>query len=101
MWGGGGGGGGVGGIGSLGLMDTNYCFCSGLTMRSCCVAWRTMSRYLQWSRTMQKKIMYTCMCNWVPMLCNGKKSVGENNKKFKKEHSLTPYTKINGLKTNA
>ena len=33
-------------------MDANYCFWNGLTMRSCCVALRTMSRYLQWSMTM-------------------------------------------------
>ena len=40
----------VGGIGSLGLMVANYCFWNGLTMRSCCVALRTMSRYLQWEK---------------------------------------------------
>ena len=32
--------------GSLGLMDANYCFHNGLTMRSCCVALRTVSSYL-------------------------------------------------------
>ena len=37
----------VGGIGNLGLMDANYCFWNGLTMRACCVALSTMSRYLQ------------------------------------------------------
>ena len=47
---------GVGGIGSLGLTDANYCFCNGLIMRSCCVALRTMSRYLQHSMTMGEKI---------------------------------------------
>ena len=41
---------GVGWMGSLGLMDANYCFWNGLTMRSCCVALRTMSRYLQWEK---------------------------------------------------
>ena len=51
---------GVGGIGSLGLMDANYCFWNGLTMRSCCVALRTMSRYLQRSTTMGEK-NYVCM----------------------------------------
>ena len=51
---------GVGWIGSLGLKDANYCFWNGLTMRSCCVALRTMSRYLQHS-TMGEKYMYTCM----------------------------------------
>ena len=60
-------------IGSLGLMDANYCIWNGLTMRSCCVALRTMSRYLQCSMTMGEKIMYTCMCNWVPMLYSGEK----------------------------
>ena len=67
---------GVGGIGSLGLMDANYCFWNGLTMRSCCVALRTMSRYLQHSTTMGEKIMYTCMCNWFPMLYSGEKKKG-------------------------
>ena len=47
---------------SLGLTDANYCFWNRLTMRSCCVAQRTMSRYLQHSTTMGEKIMYTCMC---------------------------------------
>ena len=78
---------GVGGIGSLGSTDANYCFWNGLTMRSCCVALRTMSRYLQRSMTMGEKVMYTCMCNWVPMLYSGKKIVlGEITikNKFKK-----------------
>ena len=48
-------------VGSLGLMHANYCFWNGLTMRSCCVALRNMSRYLQCSMTMGEKIMYTCM----------------------------------------
>ena len=74
---------GVGGIGSLGLTDANYCSWNGFTMRSCCVALRTMSRYLQRSRTMGENIMYTCMCNWVPMLYSGKKKcVGGNNNKI-------------------
>ena len=54
----------MGGIGNLGLKDA---------MRSCCVALRTMSRYSQGSMTVEEKIMYTCMCNWVPMLYSGKK----------------------------
>ena len=66
------GGKGVGGIGSLGLTDANYCFWNGLAMRSRCVALRTTSRYLQRSMIMGEKIMYTCMCNWVPMLYSGK-----------------------------
>ena len=75
---------GVEGIGSLQLMDANYCFWTGLTMRSCCVALRTMSTYLHHNTTMGGKCMYTCMCNWVPMLYSGgKKKVcwGNNNKK--------------------
>ena len=64
---------GVGGIGSLGLTDANYCSWNGFTMRSCCVALRTMSRCLQRSTTMGGKHMYTCMCNWVPMLYAGGK----------------------------
>ena len=38
---------GVEGIRSLGLTDAIYCSWNGFTMRSCCVALRTMSRYLQ------------------------------------------------------
>ena len=72
---------GVGGVGSLGLMDADYCFWNGLAMRSSCVALRTMSRYLQQSITMGEKIMYTCMCNLVPRLYTGKKSVGGNDNK--------------------
>jgi len=37
--------GGVGGIGSLGLTDTHSCSWNVFTMRSCCIALRTMSRY--------------------------------------------------------
>ena len=37
---------GVGWIGSLGLMDANYCLWNGVAMSSCCVALRTLSRYL-------------------------------------------------------
>ena len=61
---------GVGGIGSLGLMDAIYCSWNGFTMRSHCVALRTMSRYLYRNTTMGGKSMYTCMCNLVPMLYN-------------------------------
>ena len=63
----------VGGIGRLGLTDANYCFWNGFTMKSCCIALRTMSRYLLCSTTMGEKNMYTCMCNQVPMLYSGKK----------------------------
>ena len=37
---------GVGWSGSLGLIDTNYCLWNELSMRSCCVALRTMSSHL-------------------------------------------------------
>ena len=62
---------GVGGIGSLGLRGANYCSWNGFTMRSCCVALRTMSRYLHRNTTMGGKIMYTCMGNLVPILYSG------------------------------
>ena len=64
----------VGGIRNLGLTDANYCSWNGFTMRSCCVALRTMSRYLHCNTTMGGKRMYTCMCNLVPMLYRGKKN---------------------------
>jgi len=63
---------GVGGIRSLGFMDANYCSWNGCTMRSCCVALRTMSRYSYHNTTMRGKSMYACMCNLVPMLYSGK-----------------------------
>ena len=55
--------------------DANYCSWNGFIMRACCVALRTMSRYLERSTTMGEKIMCTCMCDWVPMLYSGKKTV--------------------------
>jgi len=64
---------GLEGIRNLGLMDANYCSWNGFTMRSCCVALRTMSRYLHHNTTMRGKSMYTCMCNLVPMLYSRKK----------------------------
>ena len=77
---------GVGGIGSLGLMDANYCLWNREAMRSCCVALRTMSRYLQHSTIMGGKKMYTCMCKWVTMLYSRKKNcIGEITIKKKKE----------------
>ena len=63
---------GVGWIGSLGLIDANYCFCNGLTMRSCCVALGTMSGHLSWSVIMWEERIYTCMCDWVTLLCSRK-----------------------------
>ena len=73
----------MGGIGSLGLMDANYCFWIGLTMRSCSVALRTMSRYLQQSMTMGEKICIHVCVNESPCCTVGKKKVhwGNNNKK--------------------
>ena len=65
---------GVGGIGSLGLTNANYCSWNRFAMRSCCVALRTMSRYLYRNTKMGGKSMYTCMCNLVPMLHSGKKN---------------------------
>ena len=64
---------GVGGIRSLGLTDANYCSWNGFTMRSCCVALRTMSRYLHCNTTMGGKSMCTCVYNLVPMLYSEKK----------------------------
>ena len=42
-------------------------------MRFCYVALKAMSRYLRRSTTVGEKIMYTCMCDWVPMLYGEKK----------------------------
>ena len=53
-------------------------------MRFCCVALRTMSRYLQDSTTMGEKIVYTYMYNWVPMLYSGKKKENVIKTIFKK-----------------
>ena len=53
---------GVRGIRSLELTDANYCSWNGFTMRPCCVALRTMSRYLYCNRTKGGKKMFTCKC---------------------------------------
>src|SRR5512134_1032819 len=79
---------GVGRIRSLGLMDANYCSWNGFTMRSCCVALRTMSRYLHRNTTMGGKSMYTCMCNLVPMLYSGKKIKNKRTELLKKKKVL-------------
>jgi len=63
--------------GSLGLMHANYCSWNVFTMRSCCVALRTMSRYLHGNPTMGGKSMYTCVCNLVPMLYSRKNKINE------------------------
>ena len=71
-------GGGVGWMGSLGLIDADYCLWNGLAVRSCCVALRTMSSHFWWSLIMGETRMYTCMCNWVPLLYSRKKKcIGE------------------------
>ena len=80
---------GVGGIGNLGSTDANYCQWDGFTMRSCCLALRPMSIYLQCSRIMGEKFMYTCMCNWVPMLYSQKKVLGKITIKNKKKRIST------------
>lgn len=53
---------------------SDYCSWNGFTVRSYCVALRTMSRYLHRNTAMGGKSMYTCMCNLVPMLYSGKKN---------------------------
>ena len=56
---------GVGRIGSLGLSDANYCSWNGFTMRSCCVALRTMSRYIATQQWEKKVCIYVCV-TWSP-----------------------------------
>ena len=91
-------------------LDGSKC-CGGDRMWLCCVTLKNVSRYLQCSRTMGEKIMYTCMCNWVPMLYSGKKSLlGDikikNQLKFFKIKLLPPksntweYTWPRRWKTN-
>ena len=90
---------GVGWIGSLGVSR-----CNGFTMRSCCVALRTMSRYLECSTTMGEKIIFTCMYNWVPMLYSGKKkrsvlgeiTIKNKLKKEKKKQSIS-FRAVNSM----
>ena len=66
---------GVGSIGSLRSMDANYCSWNGLTMRSCCVALRTMSIYLQGSMTMgEKDCIHVCVTG-SPCCTVGKRKV--------------------------
>ena len=56
-------------------LKANYCSWNGFTVRPCCVALRTTSRYLHGNRTMGGKRMYPCMSNLVPMLWGrGKRS---------------------------
>ena len=53
-------------IGSLGLTDANYCSWNGFTMRSCCLALKTMSRYLHHNTTMGGKICIHVCVAWSP-----------------------------------
>ena len=64
----------VGGMGSLGLSDANYCSWNGFTMRSCCVALRTLSldTYIPTEQREEKKSIHV-KCNFVPMLHSGEK----------------------------
>ena len=64
---------GVGGIGSLWLTGCKLLLLEWISNEILLVALRSMSRYLQGSTRMGEKIIYTCMCNWVPMLYSGKK----------------------------
>ena len=57
---------GVGGIGSLGLRDAILCSWNGFTMRSCCVALRTISRYLHRNTTMGGKVCIHVCLTWSP-----------------------------------
>ena len=40
-------------------------------MRFCCIAQGTMSSHLMEHDNVRKR-MYTCMCNWVTLLCSVK-----------------------------
>ena len=89
---------GVGWIGKLGLMDANYCSWNGFTMRSCCVALKTISRYLQRSMTPEKKLCIHVYVTGSPRCTVGKKKYVEvkNNKKRKyylywKQQCHTPH----------
>ena len=79
----------VGGIRMLGLMDASYCSWNGFTMRSCCVTLRTISRYLHHNMAMGGKIMYTCICNFIPMLYSEKKKESNEKKKSTTKNTLT------------
>ena len=57
---------GVGGIKSLGLTGANYCSWNGFTMRSCCVALRTMSGYSHRNTTMGGKVCTHVCVPWSP-----------------------------------
>ena len=50
----------------VGVKDVNYCSWNGFTMRSCCVALRTMSGYLHLNTTMGGKICIHVCVTWSP-----------------------------------
>ena len=62
----------------------DYCSWNGFTVRSYCVALRTMSGYLHRNTAMGGKSMYTCMCNLIPMLYSRK----NKNQSIKKKKRL-------------
>ena len=51
---------------NLGLTDANSCSLNRLTMRSCCVALRTMSRYLHLNTRVGGKIVHKLCVTWSP-----------------------------------
>ena len=65
---------GVGWIGSLGLMDANYCFWSGLTMRSCCAALSLCLDTYNGAQQWEKKLcIHVCIIGFP--FCTGEKKV--------------------------
>ena len=79
---------GVGGIWSLGLMDANYCSWNGFTMRSCCVALRTMSRYLHRNTAMGGKVCIHVCVIWSPCCSSEKKKEVIKGEKKKYQEGL-------------
>ena len=75
---------GVGGIRSLGLKDAIYCSWNGFTMRLCCVALRTMSRYLITTQQWEKKVCIHVCVTCSPCCTAGEKKIRIKNK-FKKD----------------
>ena len=71
----------VGEIGILGLRNANYCSWNGFTLRSCCVALRTMSRYLHHNTTMGGKICLHVCVTWFPCY-TAEKKINNNLKNY-------------------
>ena len=83
---------GVGGIGSLGSTDANYCSWNGFTVRSCCVALKTMSRYLQPSTIVGEKLcIHVCVTGSPCRKWGKKKFVGEITLKIKLKNKNKKY----------